>query len=264
MIRQDVPYTKQNNALCFLHGDHKPLKTAGDSLLGRIQDVLKHDGSSYSFLKSLFKPVWKSRRYRLLMTTLLRRYRQKSVILNLRSGPRILQGRRDIINVDLYTFDEVDMVSDAADMPLENGTVDLVLNLAMLEHVDHPERVVREIYRLLRPGGEVFCYLPFLVPFHAAPHDFYRWTMSGGRTLFQDFEQVKIGIGAGPTSGMLWVVQEWLAILLSFGSKRLHDIIFLMLMVLTTPLKILDTFLVWHPYAEKIASGFYVLAKKGK
>jgi SAM-dependent methyltransferase len=263
MIRQDVPYTIQNNALCFLQGDHKPWRSSGKSLLGRIQDILKHNGSSYYFLKGLFKPVWKSRKCRQLMTGLLHQYGQKAVILNLGSGPRILQRRKDIINVDLFAFDEVDMVSDAEDMPLKNDTVDLVLSLAMLEHVVHPERMVREMYRLLRPGGEAFCYVPFLVPFHAAPHDFYRWTMSGVRTLFQDYEQVEVGIGAGPTSAMLWVMQEWLSILLSFGSRRLHDIILLGLMVLTAPFKIMDTFLVWHPQAAKISSGFYILAKKG-
>jgi len=57
-------------------------------------------------------------------------------------------------------------------------------------------------------------------------------------------------------------LQEWLSILLSFGSKTLHDILFLALMVITAPIKMLDMLMVKLPYAEKIASGFYVIGEK--
>ena len=99
-------------------------------------------------------------------------------------------------------------------------------------------------------------------PFHAAPDDFYRWTISGARELFSQFSEVDVFVGAGPASGFLWVLQEWLSILLSFGSKTLHDILFLTLMGLTWPVKFLDLFMVKLPYAENIASGFCVVAKK--
>lgn len=196
--------------------------------------------------------------------SLLRNHGPGSIVLNLGSGPERIKKRTDIINVDLYAFNEVDMIADVTDLPLEDGSVELILNQAMLEHVTRPEVVVREMHRLLQPGGEVFCYLPFIQPFHAAPDDFYRWTMPGVRHLFRHFDHIEVGVGAGPTSGMLWIIQEWFAILFSFGSRRLHDILFLFLMVLTSPIKMLDMFMVRLPYADKIASGYYVVAKKEK
>ena len=63
-----------------------------------------------------------------------------------------------------------------------------------------------------KKDGEVLCYVPFIVPFHAAPDDYYRWTKNGAKELFKDFSKVEIGIGAGPTSGALWVFQEWLSL----------------------------------------------------
>ena len=93
-------------------------------------------------------------------------------ISNKGSGPERIKKLTDIINVDLYAFNEVDMIADVTDLPLEDGSVELILNQAMLEHVTRPEVVVREMHRLLQPGGEVFCYLPFIQPFHAAPDVF--------------------------------------------------------------------------------------------
>lgn len=262
LLKKGVSYTIQNRALCFLPGDHKPDTTAGTTLLGKIQDGLKHWGKLYYGLVELFKPVWMNKKMDIQIKETLQHFGPGSIILNIGSGPRIHHRRPDIINLDIYAFNEVDMIADAADLPLQDGSVDLILNQAMLEHVPNPERVVHEMHRLLRTGGEVFCYLPFTVPFHAAPYDYYRWTIPGVQHLFRQFDHVCVGIGAGPTSGLLWVAQEWLAILLSFGNQKLHDILFLILMVITSPFKLLDIFMVRLPYADKIASGFYVTAKK--
>lgn len=261
-LKKDISYTIQEKSMCFLPGEHHPSCTAGTSLLGNIQDTLKKFGPLYYGLMTIFKPVWRSRQSSRQIKALLNRYGSDAFILNLGSGPRVLQGRSDIINVDLFCFNEVDMIANAADLPLIDDSVDLIVNQAMLEHVTDPQSIIEEMHRILRPGGEIFCYLPFIVPFHAAPFDYQRWTMPGVQYLFQNFDQVEIGIGAGPTSAMLWVMQEWLAILLSFGSKKLHDMIFILMMILTSPIKILDIFLARHPYAQKIASGFYVILKK--
>lgn len=261
-LKKSRSYTIKNRAMCFLPGEHLPVATAGTSLLGKIQDILKQWGWLYYGLTEIFKPVWRSKEMKRRLKRLLEGHGKGCFILNMGSGPRIIKDRSDIINVDLYAFDAVDMIADSEDLPLEDGSVDLILNQAMLEHVPRPEIVVQEMHRLLRPGGSAFCYVPFIAPFHAAPYDYYRWTLPGIQHLFRQFDQIEVGVGAGPTSGMLWVIQEWLAILISLGSRRLHDIVFLILMVLFSPIKILDFFLVRHPYAKKIASGFYITAKK--
>ncbi len=261
-LKTDIYYTIENGKL-YIGGNNNDLsETAGSSLLGHIQNRLKKWGWLYYHLLKIFKPVWMNRQVDNELSKLLEHYDSRSFILNLGSGPNIVRKRFDIVNVDIFGFEEVDIVADAGDLPFEQNSVDLILNQAMLEHVVSPKSVVKEMYRVLRPGGEVFCYLPFIAPFHAAPHDYYRWTMPGIGELFKDFKEVEIGVGTGPTSGMLWVLQEWLAIFFSFGSRWLHDLIFLAMMILTAPIKMLDILLVKHPYADKIASGFFVRAKK--
>jgi SAM-dependent methyltransferase len=262
IIRSGKNYTIQNGSFCFLPGNRLPQKSSGSGLLGRIQDISKRYGKLYYALLYPLSPVLSTQAYRKTIRDMLEAYQEEHVILNLGSGPTYLHGRKDIINVDIFAFDEVDIVSEAGDLPIEDESIDFIINVGTFEHVREPIAVVNEMYRVLRKGGQIFCYLPFIVPYHAAPDDFHRWTMSGTERLFSDFDEVSIFVGAGPTSGLLYVIQEWLAVLLSFGSRIIHDILFLTFMVLSSPIKLLDLFMVKLPCAQNIASGFCLAGKK--
>jgi len=64
----------------------------------------------------------------------------------------------------------------------------------ILEHVEHPEKAVAESARVLRPGGRLIAMVPFLVPVHAAPDDFNRWTPKGFEVLLRRaFATVTVG-----------------------------------------------------------------------
>ncbi|MFH0800860.1 MAG: class I SAM-dependent methyltransferase [bacterium] len=249
----------RNASLLFLPGDRSPRRTAGAGFKGFLQNLLKGYGRFYYFLLYVFSPVYGSLRP---VKKILEQFGKEKIILNLGSGPNYYMGRKDLVNIDIFAFQEVDIVADAHDLPIAKNSVDLIINTAMLEHVEEPGKIVDEMYRVTRPGGYVLCYVPFIVPFHPAPSDFFRWTSGGARKLFSRFSDVTIHVGGGPTSGMLWVFQEWLSTLLSFGSRTLHDLLFLLLMLLTFPIKFLDIVLAWFPTAENIASGFYITARK--
>jgi len=262
ILSPDKDYTDQNDTYCFLPGDRNPQNTAGKGLLGNIQETIKRNGALYYLLLNTFAPVIPGRKFMGHLKSLLNSYDRGAVILNLGSGPHLIRGCDDVINVDLYAFDEVDIVSDASSLPIKDNCVDLILNIAMMEHAEAPGKIIGEMHRVLKKDGQFLCYMPFTAPFHAAPYDFHRWTIEGAKRDFSLFEYTEIGIGAGPTSGMLWTLQEWLAILFSLGSRTLHDMIFLALMIVTAPVKLLDLLLVHFPNAEKIASGFFVCGKK--
>lgn len=261
ILRQDRPYTMQKAAFCFLPGNHLPEKTAGHCLLGTLQSYLKQFGRLYYWLLLVLGPVFGSSAFRHAVRQCLSEYGSAATIINLGSGPQYFNGRTDIINIDVFAFDEVDIVADATDLPLEDRSVDLIINVAMLEHVPDPAAIVREMRRILKPGGKLLAYAPFIVPYHAAPNDYYRWTGPGVSGLFSQFSHVETAIGSGPTSGLLYVLQEWLAIFFSFGWKPLHDILFLVFMVVLFPLKFIDFFLEKTTVASTIASGFVVVAR---
>lgn len=72
-----------------------------------------------------------------------------------------------------------DLFADATMLPFKEDSVDCVVLLEVLEHLEHPRRALHEIVRVLRPGGRLLLSMPFLYPIHDAPHDFQRYTRHG-------------------------------------------------------------------------------------
>lgn len=120
----------------------------------------------------------------------------------------------DAVSFDLRHADGVDLVADGHAMPFADGSVDVVVIQAVLEHVMDATRVVAEIGRVLRPGGLVYSDTPFLQPYHADPTDWQRFTLPGHRLLFRDFEEIDSGTTGGPFMAALWTFHEALRALL--------------------------------------------------
>lgn len=57
-------------------------------------------------------------------------------------------------------YSHIDHLCDVVDIPVGDGTYDLVWCSQVLEHVREPERALREFHRILRPGGEVWLTAP--------------------------------------------------------------------------------------------------------
>ena len=67
---------------------------------------------------------------------------------------------RRLIGVELVPFTDVvpgieTHNADLANLPLESGSVDVVMSRSVFEHLTDPESVYRELARVLRPGGAV-------------------------------------------------------------------------------------------------------------
>ena len=185
---------------------------------------------------------------------------QNKLIISLGSG--IKKIRNDVINVDFYPFTNVNVVADISRLPFKDGSVDVIINEFVLEHVKDPRLVIKEIYRVLKTGGLVYIAVPFVASFHSSPDDYYRWSKEGIKKLMRDFKKIEIGVRCGPTSGMLSIINEWLATILSFGSKTLQQILLMFFMVITFPLKIFDYLIYKFPSSQNIAYGFYYIGKK--
>lgn len=61
-------------------------------------------------------------------------------------------------------------------IPLIDNSIDCAIATEVFEHCPDPETVMSEICRVLKPGGMLFCTVPFLWPLHEVPHDEYRYT----------------------------------------------------------------------------------------
>ncbi|HVG24177.1 MAG TPA: methyltransferase domain-containing protein [Thermoanaerobaculia bacterium] len=114
-----------------------------------------------------------------------------------------------MIGFDIYASPATQLVADAHHIPLEPGSVDAVIIVAVLEHVLDPGAVVAEIHRVLKPQGAVYAETPFLQHVHEGPYDFTRFTASGHRYLFREFEEVLSGLSGGPGTQLVWSLESF-------------------------------------------------------
>lgn len=69
-----------------------------------------------------------------------------------------------------------DVVGDVTALPFREASVDRVASNSLFEHVAHPHRILRESFRVLRPGGVMVVVMPFVIHRHGYPHDYVRLT----------------------------------------------------------------------------------------
>ncbi len=102
---------------------------------------------------------------------------------------------QEYVGVDIAPGPGVDLVCNAEDLPshFPESSFDVVLSTEMLEHVRDWRRVITGLKNVLRPGGRmVITTRSQGYPFHAAPHDYWRFEVEDMRRIFSDFENVVV------------------------------------------------------------------------
>ncbi|PIR76929.1 MAG: hypothetical protein COU30_05225 [Candidatus Magasanikbacteria bacterium CG10_big_fil_rev_8_21_14_0_10_38_6] len=87
-----------------------------------------------------------------------------------------------------------DIVGDIHELPFEDNSIDAIVCIAILEHVENPIKATEEMYRVLKPGGMCFIYVPFLFYYHPMKgyyKDFYRFTYDGLEYMTREFKTVE-------------------------------------------------------------------------
>ncbi|HSP37557.1 MAG TPA: methyltransferase domain-containing protein [Frankiaceae bacterium] len=105
-----------------------------------------------------------------------------------------------VVALDAVEADGVNVLGFADRLPFRDASFDTVLATEVLEHVENAERAADELFRVLRPGGNVLVTVPYLYPTHEAPHDFRRFTHFGLADLLRrhGFEVLSVDAKGGP------------------------------------------------------------------
>ncbi len=129
---------------------------------------------------------------------------QKYARPHFRPGLRVLEVGPDaspstyqaLVNDPSITWDTLDFPSRPFPLthrleseytfPIPDGAYDLVLSGQVIEHVRKVWVWVREVARVVRPGGLVVTINPVSWPYHEAPVDCWRIFPEGMRALYED------------------------------------------------------------------------------
>ncbi len=164
-------------------------------------------------------------------------------------------GVPDAIGLDLRRLPTTDVVGDLHHLPVADASVDAVVCGAVLQYCRHPDMVLAEVYRVLRPGGLVYLDVPWVQPY--CPDGLDRWRFSEGhlRELLADFETVQLGPSIRPGSAL-----RMQAVYLARSTTRWRAVnagLALLVRGLTVPLAR------WRGHDPAVTAGaFYAVARK--
>jgi SAM-dependent methyltransferase len=114
----------------------------------------------------------------------------KDVILDVGSGKNPTY--KNCIKGQLVYFDidpnKSPMVVGTADqLPFAKQSFDKVISINSLYYVDNPTEALKQIHEVLKENGLFVMVAPFFYPIHDTPHDRYRFTEFGIRSLLKHF-----------------------------------------------------------------------------
>jgi len=143
----------------------------------------------------------------------------KGRILDLASGTirpsyyRFLKVNQNsqIVSVDISDERKPDIKTNLENLfPFKNEEFNYVFCFNLLEHIFNHRNLINESYRVLRVGGKIIGTVPFLGSVHGDPDDYFRYTKSALKRLFEGagFRGISIeALGYGPFSVSYYMLE---------------------------------------------------------
>jgi SAM-dependent methyltransferase len=100
------------------------------------------------------------------------------------------------VSVDKFdTRPFIDYNYDITDMAFADNTFDFACAISILEHLPTPWAAIKELHRVLKPGGKIWLSIPMTYPYHEDPKDYWRASPDGMRIWMQDlFNEQTCGV----------------------------------------------------------------------
>jgi SAM-dependent methyltransferase len=118
----------------------------------------------------------------------------------------------NVVNFEIVDYSTTDVLGVAEKLPFRDNSFEAVVSIAVFEHVKDPFKCAAEIARVLKPGGSLYCAIPFLQPFHGYPHHYFNMTKTGAKSLFEDYLRIDkqaVIDSYLPLHALCWIINSW-------------------------------------------------------
>lgn len=117
-------------------------------------------------------------------------YLIKGKVLDVGAGPikrykNLYKHITGYTSLDVDAASKPDIVGDAQKMPLPNNSFDSVVLAQVLEDVYSPDKVAKEIHKVLKKGGVVLATASYMAAMCGDSTDYWRFTPNGLGALFE-------------------------------------------------------------------------------
>jgi SAM-dependent methyltransferase len=112
------------------------------------------------------------------------RYRLLDVGCGVKPYAPFFAPEAEYVGVDVVDNPAADLRGAVESLPVGDGSFELVLCTQVLEHCADPALAVRELRRVVAPGGRVLASTHGVQVYHPSPEDHWRWTHTGLERLF--------------------------------------------------------------------------------
>lgn len=93
---------------------------------------------------------------------------------------KLIKGQFEVMVLNQDHKAQPDVLHDVEKpLPFKEEEFDAALLINLLEHTYNYKEILREVVRVLKPGGQVIIVVPFLFPIHPSPNDYFRFTKQG-------------------------------------------------------------------------------------
>jgi SAM-dependent methyltransferase len=119
------------------------------------------------------------------------------------------QNHENVVHFEIVDYPSTDILGVGEKLPFINDLFDFAISSVVLEHVKDPFACAREIVRVLKPGGVLFCAAPFLQPRHGYPHHYYNMTREGLINLFSGLtiKETDVPDYFHPMAAITWILR---------------------------------------------------------
>ena len=173
----------------------------------------------------------------------------------LNAGSSSVRYGMNCVNIDIQHKQNVDVVCDIHELPDSLGEFDAIVCNAVLQYCHSPQRVAKELHRVLKPGGYLFVDAPWVQPYCADTIDRFRFSQDALKSIFSDFEIIEIGSSIRPGSALAMLgvqIAQSLTV-----NKYINYVLGKIARLILYPLRVIRT-----ADQSKTAGAFYMICRK--